>query len=186
MKKAIAIVASLLIVFSLIFFNYNNIRKCIYVRNYSEYVEKYAKEENIDPLLCYAIIKAESNFNPNAVSKSGARGLMQLMDDTAKDVAENAIIEYTNNDSLFEPEKNIQLGIKYYAQLKSIYKSDIISLAAYNAGIGNVKKWIDEGIIDLNNEEASIDNIPFEETKNYVKKILKDYKYYQELYSKES
>lgn len=108
------------------------------------------------------------------------------MDDTAKDVAENAIIEYTSKDSLFEPEKNIQLGIKYYAQLKSIYKSDILSLAAYNAGIGNVKKWIDEGIIDLNNEEASIDNIPFEETKNYVKKILKDYKYYQELYSKES
>ena len=186
MKKAIIVISSLLIILMIFFLNYNNIRKLVYVRNYSEYVEKYAKEENIDPLLCYAIIKAESNFNPNAISKSGAKGLMQLMDETAKDVATNAIIEYTSNESLFEPEKNIQLGIKYYAQLKSIYKSDILSLAAYNAGIGNVKKWIDEGIIDLNNEEASIDNIPFEETKNYVKKILKDYKYYQELYSKES
>ena len=83
MKKAIIIIASLLLILMILFLNYNNIRKLIYVRNYSEYVEKYANEENIDPLLCYAIIKAESNFNPNAVSKSGAKGLMQLMDETA-------------------------------------------------------------------------------------------------------
>ena len=183
MKKAIIVISSLLIILMIFFLNYNNIRKLVYVRNYSEYVEKYAKEENIDPLLCYAIIKAESNFNPNAVSKSGAKGLMQLMDETAKDVATNAIIEYTSNDSLFEPEKNIQLGIKYYAQLKSIYNSDVLSLTAYNAGIGNVKKWIDEGIIDVKKEEENIDKIPFEETKNYVRKILKDYNSYKELYS---
>ncbi len=183
MKKAIIVISSLLIILMIFFLNYNNIRKLVYVRNYSEYVEKYAKEENIDPLLCYAIIKAESNFNPNAVSKSGAKGLMQLMDETAKDVATNAIIEYTSNESLFEPEKNIQLGIKYYAQLKSIYNSDVLSLTAYNAGIGNVKKWIDEGIIDDKKEEENIDKIPFEETKNYVRKILKDYNSYKELYS---
>ena len=108
---------------------------------------------------------------------------MQLMDETAKDVATNAIIEYTSNESLFEPEKNIQLGIKYYAQLKSIYNSDVLSLTAYNAGIGNVKKWIDEGIIDAKKEEENIDKIPFEETKSYVRKILKDYNSYKELYS---
>jgi soluble lytic murein transglycosylase len=105
------------------------------------------------------------------------------MDETAKDVATNAIIEYTSNENLFEPEKNIQLGIKYYAQLKSIYNSDVLSLTAYNAGIGNVKKWIDEGIIDAQKEEENIDKIPFEETKNYVRKILKDYNSYKELYS---
>ena len=112
MKKTIAIIASVLIVFSLIFFNYNNIRKCIYVRNYSEYVEKYAKEENVDPLLCYAIIKAESNFNPNAESRSGARGLMQLMDDTAKDVAENAL---SGEDFItaFENDEADKIGSKF-------------------------------------------------------------------------
>lgn len=183
MKKAIIIIASLLIILMILFLNINNIRKLVYVRNYSEYVEKYAKEENIDPLLCYAIIKAESNFNPNAVSKSGAKGLMQLMDETAKDVATNAVIEYTGNENLFEPEKNIQLGIKYYAQLKSIYNSDVLSLTAYNAGLGNVKKWIDEGTLDISKEEENIDKIPFEETKNYVRKILKDYNIYKELYS---
>ncbi len=183
MKKAIIIIASLLLILMILFLNYNNIRKLIYVRNYSEYVEKYANEENIDPLLCYAIIKAESNFNPNAVSKSGAKGLMQLMDETAQDVAINAVIEYTGNENLFEPEKNIQLGIKYYAQLKSIYNSDVLSLTAYNAGIGNVKKWMDDGILDIEKEEENIDNIPFEETKNYVRKILKDYNTYKELYS---
>ena len=183
MKKAIIIIASLLLILMILFLNYNNIRKLIYVRNYSEYVEKYANEENIDPLLCYAIIKAESNFNPNAVSKSGAKGLMQLMDETAQDVAINAVIEYTGNENLFEPEKNIQLGIKYYAQLKSIYNSDVLSLTAYNAGIGNVKKWKDDGILDIEKEEENIDNIPFEETKNYVRKILKDYNTYKELYS---
>lgn len=183
MKKAIIIIASLLLILMILFLNYSNIRKLIYVRNYSEYVEKYANEENIDPLLCYAIIKAESNFNPNAVSKSGAKGLMQLMDETAQDVAINAVIEYTGDENLFEPEKNIQLGIKYYAQLKSIYNSDVLSLTAYNAGIGNVKKWMDDGILDIEKEEENIDNIPFEETKNYVRKILKDYNTYKELYS---
>ena len=183
MKKAIITIASILLLLIILFLNLNNILKLIYVRDYSEFVEKYAKEENIDPLLCYSIIKAESNFNPNAISKSGAKGLMQLMDETAKDVAENAVIEYTSNENLFEPEKNIQLGIKYYAQLKSIYNSDILSLTAYNAGIGNLKKWIDEGIIDINKEEENIDKIPFEETKNYVRKILKDYNYYKKLYS---
>ena len=108
---------------------------------------------------------------------------MQLMDETAQDVAINAVIEYTGNENLFEPEKNIQLGIKYYAQLKSIYNSDVLSLTAYNAGIGNVKKWMDDGILDIEKEEENIDNIPFEETKNYVRKILKDYNTYKELYS---
>ena len=65
MKKAIIVISSLLIILMIFFLNYNNIRKLVYVRNYSEYVEKYAKEENIDPLLCYAIIKAESKTKPS-------------------------------------------------------------------------------------------------------------------------
>lgn len=182
MKKKIIII-SLIFLIILVFFNYRNILKTFYTTNYSEYVEKYAKEQNVDPLLCYAIIKTESNFNPNAVSTSGARGLMQLMTDTAKDVAQNSVIEYTSDENLFEPEKNIQLGITYYSQLKSHFENDVITLAAYNAGIGNVQKWLNDGTIKYDEYGPNIDDIPFNETKKYVKNILKDYDVYKKIYS---
>ena len=81
----------------------------IYPRRYQEYVEKYAEEYNIDPLLIFSIIKAESNFDPNAQSSSGAKGLMQLMDATAIELANN-INNPIEEENLFEPETNIMLA----------------------------------------------------------------------------
>ena len=73
---------------------YNIILKQIYPKKYSEYVEKYSAEYNIDPLLIYSVIKAESNFKEDVVSNSNAKGLMQLMDSTADEVANNIIPHY--------------------------------------------------------------------------------------------
>ena len=83
-RRIILILTAIVLVLLIILLNFKNIQKLIYRQDYAEYVEKYAKENNVDPLLIYAIIKAESNFDNDAVSSRGAAGLMQLMDETAE------------------------------------------------------------------------------------------------------
>lgn len=180
MRKIIIFLLIIIIILLTILLNMNNILRIMYRQDYSEYVEKYAKENNVDPLLIYAIIKAESNFDSKAVSNKGALGLMQLMNETAKEVATNELIEYENENTLYNPEKNIQIGIKYYANLKEIFGNDEVSLAAYNAGMGTVNGWIEEGII--NKDGSNIENIPYKDTNMYVRKILKDYNIYKSIY----
>lgn len=153
--------------------------KKVYVQTYAEYVYPYAEEKQVDPLLVFALIKAESNFKADAVSKSNARGLMQLMEATAVDVAKKAGISFETED-LYDPETNIRLGIYYFSSLMQKYKNVTIALTAYNAGSGNVDKWIDNGTIKADGSDA--ENIPYQETNHYVRKILRDYEIYQRLY----
>ncbi len=160
----------------------NIILKKIYKKDYEEYVYKYSEENEIDPYLTFAIIKAESNFNRNIKSKSGAIGLMQLMESTAEEEANEVGEEIVVTESLYNPEMNIKIGTKYFAKLMKKYGNYQIALAAYNAGRGNVDKWISEGIIK--EDGSNIENIPFKETNNYVRKIVRDYKIYKELYEK--
>ena len=88
----------------------------VYKLEYTEYVKKYANEYNVDEYLIYAIIKAESNFEPNAESHRGAKGLMQLMYSTAEDISKRIGIEL-NEDNILEPDININLGTKYISML---------------------------------------------------------------------
>lgn len=157
----------------------NIFMKKVYVQTYREYVYPYAEENEVDPLLVFAIIKAESNFKPDAISKSNAKGLMQLMDATAEDVAKKANINF-ELEQLYEPEMNIRLGVIYFSNLMKKYKNVTLALTAYNAGSGNVDKWIENGTIQKDGSDA--ENIPFKETNNYVRKILRDYEIYKELY----
>ncbi len=159
----------------------NIILKKIYPTDYAEFVYKYSEKYDVDPLLIFSLIKAESNFNENVISSSKAMGLMQLMDSTAQQVAKNINLEYNSNTTLYNPEDNIQLGIKYFSELIEYYNQNyILALAAYNAGIGNVNNWIEKGIIKEDGSDA--ENIPFKETNNYVRKILNNYKIYKKLY----
>ena len=155
--------------------------KMIYPQKYAELVNQYAKENDLDPLLIYAIMKAESNFKQDVVSNSGAVGLMQLMESTAQEMADDLAIEIPTKESLFDPELNIQIGTYYFAYLLGVYEGNIyLALTAYNAGIGNVNTWIEEGTIK--EDGSDIENIPYKETNNYVKKIIRDYRIYQDLY----
>lgn len=161
----------------------NKILEQIYPIQYSEYVEKYSEENNVDRYMIYAIIKAESNFNPNVKSKSNAIGLMQLLEDTAIEMS-NAVDEQSVTEKqLYQPETNIKLGISYYAYLLKHYEgNNVLALTAYNAGMGNVDTWIKTGVIRA--DGADIENIPYKETNNYVRKILRDYQIYIKLYDK--
>lgn len=116
-------------------------------------IEKAATTYGVPAKLIQSVIKHESSFNPNAVSHAGASGLMQLMPTTAK---------FLGVADAFNPEQNIMGGAKYLSQLMKKYDGDIsMTLAAYNAGPGNVAKY--DGIP------------PFKETQNYVKKVLNTY-----------
>lgn len=151
----------------------------VYKLEYTEYVKKYANEYNVDEYLIYAIIKAESNFEPNAESHRGAKGLMQLMYSTAKDISKRIGIEL-NEDNILEPDININLGTKYISMLIQKYNNINLALAAYNAGSGNVDGWIEKGT--LKSDGSDIENVPFTETNNYVRKILRDYEIYINIY----
>ena len=186
--KKIAIIILILIFIILIgifkIFNFKDyILKNIYPTTYSEYVYKYSEENGIDPLLTFAIIKAESNFNKDAVSNSNAIGLMQIVESTAKEIAEKDLELSFSTDLLNSPEYNIKIGTAYYAKLLKKYNGNMgLSLAAYNAGIGKVDGWIKDGTIK--EDGSDLENIPYKETNNYVRKILRDYNIYKQIYSK--
>lgn len=189
-KKLIITLIIIIILLAIYFVCFKVIRvqeevlKLIYPTKYSEYVEKYSEENGLDKYLVYAIIKAESNFDPEVTSSSDAKGLMQLMEETAVERS-NVIDEQTiESHDLYDPETNIRLGTSYFAYLLGIYDENIVlALTAYNAGIGNVQEWINDGIIKP--DGSDIENIPFKETNNYVRKILKDYQMYLKIYQDE-
>ena len=142
MTKKISILITIIILLALGFFLLKVVRvqdiilKAIYPIEYSDYVEKYAAENNIDKYLIYAIIKAESNFNPDVTSGSGAKGLMQLMEETAVERSNQIHEETIETHDLYNPKTNIELGTSYFAYLLGLYDNNIIlALTAYNAGL---------------------------------------------------
>lgn len=162
----------------------DKILKFIYPKTYSEIVLVYAEKYSVDSNLIFAVIKAESNFRTEAVSNKSAIGLMQIVEDTALDVARknNIEIDYNNvKNELLDEDNNINIGTKYLSILLQRYQNTEVALAAYNAGIGTVDNWIEKGIIKK--DGSDIENIPYKETNNYVRKILRDYKIYTKLYS---
>lgn len=159
----------------------NVILRQMFKQEYSEYVNKYAQINDIDPMWIYAIIKVESNFDEKATSNSGAKGLMQLMDGTAEEMAKSVGLENFESNMLYNPDINIMLGTKYFDTLLAKYNENYyLAIAAYNAGIGNVDSWIDKGII--NSDGSDIENIPYKETNMYVRKTINSFSTYTELY----
>lgn len=179
--KGIIIVIPILILIILFFTSgiYKNFLRFIYKTEYSQYVEKYSTQYNVDTNLVYAVIKAESNFDADAESGKGAVGLMQLMENTAKDVIKQIDIETgskTIEEILLDPELNIKIGTKYLSILLNRYNNVELAVTAYNAGIGTVDNWIEKGIIKA--DGSDVENIPYLETNNYTRKILRDYNIY--------
>ncbi|MCF0125614.1 MAG: lytic transglycosylase domain-containing protein [Clostridia bacterium] len=165
----------------------NKILKIIYPKANSEIVTAYAEKYNIDEDLIYAVIKAESNFKNDAISNKNALGLMQIMEETAIDVVNKYadIIDLNKEDidtkeKILDVQNNINIGTKYLSVLLEKYQNIEIAVSAYNAGTGTVDGWIEKNIIKP--DGTDIENVPYKETNNYVRKILNNYKMYKHLY----
>ena len=156
--------------------------KVVYPLPYEDIIMEVAAEAEMDPYFIAAVIRTESNFMPQAVSTSGAVGLMQLMPKTAEWMAnEIEVVIPDDQEALYDPNLNIQLGTFYLKHLLNKYENNTaLALAAYNSGMGRVKEWISQGVWDGSYHTA--EDIPFEETRFFVKKVLRAYEIYLGLY----
>lgn len=157
------------------------VQKIYYPYLYRPIIEKYSAMYDVDPLLVVAVIRAESKFLPQSKSHKGAQGLMQLMPETAQWIADSVGDKNFSQADLKEPEKNIQFGTWYLANLQKEFKNTMLVLAAYNGGRGHVKEWIQTKQLDLTHLKQ--EDIPFGETREYVQRVLKNYTKYNTLYS---
>lgn len=146
-----------------------------YPRPYRETVLK----SGLPPALVYAVIKAESDFREDAVSRAGAVGLMQLMPATAEFVCERDGAPF-DRERLKEAEYNITLGCKYLTYLFGRFPVTETAICAYNAGEGTVSEWLRDS--SVSEDGKTLNEIPYGETRAYVKKILKYRKMYEKLY----
>lgn len=161
-----------------------NFLKEIYLPlRYEDIIDKYSSEYNVSKELILALINRESMFRQNIISPAKAKGLMQMIDRTAAITARKVNIRLRRND-IYKPDVNIRLGVAHLRELLDKYEGKIyLALAAYNAGSHRVKQWLEEfGEFE---EEKFIEMIPFSETRNYVKNILRNYYYYKYYYNPE-
>lgn len=161
------------------------IRIIIYPVKYKEIVMTESKNSGVDPYLIFAVIKQESRFDKNAVSKKNAKGLMQIMDNTAIEIIKNNSTSFTSvNYDIFDPKTNISIGTKYLKQLLDRYEGNVtMAIASYNAGLGNVDKWKLDSNIFVSGS-ILVEKIPFEETRNYTNTVMKYYNGYKRSYEK--
>ncbi|WP_459996891.1 lytic transglycosylase domain-containing protein [Paradesulfitobacterium aromaticivorans] len=158
------------------------IQKMLYPYPYRATVEKFSAQYGVDPLLVAAVIREESRFLPKSESHKGAKGLMQLMPATSRWIAQSLGDKNYSDEGMVVPEKNIQYGTWYLANLQKEFNNDLtLSLAAYNGGSGHVKEWIE--LKQLDPENIRQEDIPFQETREYVGRVLKSYARYIKLYS---
>jgi soluble lytic murein transglycosylase len=154
--------------------------RIVYPWPYREVVERYAKANGLDPYLVAAVIRVESSFRSSAVSPKGARGLMQIMPATGVWIAGEMNLPNFHPDQLFDVELNIRMGTWYLRHLSEQFDRKLVALAAYNGGRGNVKNWLEQGV--WSGQEKDIERIPFSETRNYVRRVLRTQAIYRELY----
>lgn len=152
-----------------------------YPYGYKLYVDKYSTEFGVDPLFVLAVIREESRFNPEAISFAGARGLMQVMPATGRGIASAMGIKNFDIDMLLDAETSVKMGAYYLSrQLASFNQNKYYACGAYNGGPGAMNRWISRhGELDI---DEFIENISYNETREYVKKVMGSYFFYQLLY----
>lgn len=165
------------------FFGYRYYIYNAYPLEYQDYVERYAKENNIDKYLVYAVIKTESGFKPDAVSNVGARGLMQIMEDTFDWIKFKSGDEDTVYYDMYDAENNIRYGCYLLGYLMEEFGNVEAVAAAYHAGRGSVNEWLSDK--EYSADGVHLDKIPISDTAHYVDKIKKAMNMYVKLYDEE-
>lgn len=156
--------------------------RLVYPLIYFDDVENYSKETGNSLPLMISLIREESYFDPLAQSMVGASGLMQLMPATASEINSKFGLGMDIYKELFNPKMNIKLGNYYYKFLRNNLEGyDVSSIAAYNGGIGSIQRW--KTTLHYNDTDEFVEQIPYPETKNYVKKVFRSYWNYIRIYS---
>jgi soluble lytic murein transglycosylase len=143
-------------------------------------VKRFSSSNALDPYLVAALIRQESEFNPSAVSRANAVGLMQLLPKVGKTVAKQQKLKRFSTTQLFTPGVNLQLGTRYFRSMVDKFGAFEYALAAYNAGADRVQEWLGEG--KYRDPQEFVESIPFTETREYVQAILRNENVYRQLY----
>lgn len=155
----------------------------IYPCMYAEEVTDAAEEFDVDAYLIYAVIHTESHFNPDALSVAGAKGLMQLTDDTYQwAIQREQSGAEADPQNLFNPAVNIHYGVYVLSLLGEQFEDTDTILAAYNAGQGRVRKWLADPA--YSDDGKTLNDIPYSETKDYIRRVRETQDRYRRLYDK--
>jgi soluble lytic murein transglycosylase len=152
--------------------------RLLYPLPYAEPLAREARASGVDPVLAAALIKQESNFTADAVSPVGARGLMQVMPDVGRAIWRGP--GAWNPALLFRPEVNLALGMRHLRGDLARWSDPVYALAAYNAGGTRVRRW--QGQRGAGDPELFVERIPFVETRDYVRIVLRNREFYRTLY----
>ena len=180
----LGIVAFLAIAVLCLYFSKDALLKKVYPLPYYEIVMTEAEKNGLNPALVYGVIRAESGFDPNAVSHANAQGLMQMTPQTFEWV--QTMIpdsEHLTAEDLFDPEVNIRFGCELLSLLISHYDNESTAICAYNAGMGNVTSWLENP--EYSSDGVTLDVIPFGETQEYLKRVIANRDMYLRLYAQE-
>lgn len=157
--------------------------RLVYPIHYYDYAKEFALDNN--PVLLLSIIKEESHFDPKATSGVGAKGLMQLMPQTASEVKNAYGIASSDQNYLYNPKINVQLGSLYFSKLKKINDgSEFYAVLSYNGGLGMVKSWRDK--LTYQDRDDFLEQVPYPETQDYLKKVYRAYWNYARIYGSEN
>jgi len=155
--------------------------EALFPRPYWGDLHKYSTLNGLDPYLVASLIRQESEFNPLALSRANAVGLMQLLPITGKRVAKEVKLKHYNASQLYTPTLNLQLGTRYFKSMVDKYGGQYeYALAAYNAGADRVEDWLGQG--HYRDPQEFVESIPFTETREYVQAILRNANVYRQLY----
>lgn len=153
----------------------------VYMWDYQQDIITYSKKNHVDPFLVAAIIKNESGFDNKAVSHVGAVGLMQIMPETGRWIAEQMGLNDYKDENLYQTRTNIRMGCWYLGELEYEFKHNLaLMLIAYNAGRGQTHAWMEKFSWDDNFNDLNA--IPFPDTREYVTRVLQDRDKYYLLY----
>ena len=154
--------------------------EALFPRPYWDDLKKFSSDNGLDPYLVASLIRQESEFNPFAVSRANAVGLMQLLPKVGKGVAKQEKLKYFTTQQLFTPAVNLQLGTRYFRSMVDKFGSFEYALAAYNAGSDRVEDWLKLG--KYRDPQEFVESIPFTETREYVQAIVRNENVYRQLY----
>ena len=158
--------------------------KLLYPIYFSDSIAGIAPKNKLDPFLVQALMREESYFNEFAISTSNARGLMQLLPSTAKEVAGWEKLPGFQTADLFTPAINIQLGSRYLSHLHELFNGNSMpSVGAYNGGPNAMKRWVTASTSFTSDPDLFVERIPYEQSRDYIKKVFTSYWNYSRLYS---